>query len=475
MRYDSPEQLTFAELEFERQTFGRDPLLQTISDFLDGIPDLVELVQKDLEAGLKCPKRGRKGLDAQVVLRAFVLWRIKNLAYRELRDRIADGYQMRRFVRLRGTRVPTHNAFQRAFNRLRPETVKKIIERIAAVTREKGLDDGTWVRVDGTVVESDIHYPTDASLMWDAVRVLVREVKRLGKQAPAALDGFHDRSRRAKRLFFVIQRPSHKKRPAKRDARYRELIKITSDTLKMSARVVESARTIMPTAPFDFLRMDACRQEIERVLPLGMNVLDQARRRIIHGEKVPAKEKIVSIFEPHTDIIVRNKRNKPVEFGHKVVISETAIGMIFHHDVPAGNPSEIPWVGETLDMHKEMFEGPIAVFAADRGFYSASNVKLCEDSNVKQEAIPYKGGKRSEDRTAHEKTPAFKAAQRFRSGVEGRISGLARGRGMGRCRLKGRERFDLFVAASILANNLMCIAKVIMQTKKKDQTETVAA
>jgi IS5 family transposase len=433
----------------------------------------VDLVRQDLEAGLKSPKRGRKGLDAQVVLRALVLWRVKNLSYRELRERIADGYEMRRFVRLRGSRVPTHVAFQRAFNRVKPSTVKEIIRRIIDVAREMGLDNGARVRIDGTVVESNIHHPTDAWLMWDVVRVLVREVKRLRKQAPAAFEGFHDRTRRTKRLFFQIQRPSRKKRRGNTDAKYRELIKITSETLKMSAQAVERARTTAPLEACSLLLLEAYCQEIERVLPLGRNVVDQARRRIIHGEKVPAKEKIVSIFEPHTDIIVRNKPNKPVEFGHKVMLAETAVGMIFHHDVPPGNPSEKPWVPETLESHKEIFERRISVFAADRGFYSAANVKRCKDSNVKLEAIPFKGGRRPEERTEYQNTPKFKAAQRFRNGVEGRISGLARGRGMGRCRLKGRERFNLFVAASILASNLMCLAKVIR--KKADQRDTAIA
>lgn len=474
MRRTSPEQLTFADLE-RRNSAGTDRLLDTISDLLDGVPRATELVRRDLESGLTKPATGRRGLGPETVLRSMILWRIKDYSYRELGDRIADGYELRRFVRLRGYTVPKHNAFQRAFNRLSADTLKEIIDLFAGAAKEQGLDDGSEVRIDGSVVETDIHFPTDASLLWDVVRILTRLVRRLGEDAPQLLEGFHDRTRRSKKLFYRIQRPSHKSARAKTDTMYRELIGLATEVVDASALVADRAKAVVCVDMLDQARAEALRHEVEQYVELGKKVIDQARRRIVEGEKVPAGEKIVSIFEPHTDIIVRNKKRKPVEFGHKLVIAETKAGFIFHHDVQDGNPSEKPWVEETLSHHDKVYGKPPKVLAADRGFYSASNIALCKKAGVKIEAIPYRGGRRPAERTEHETTAEYKKAQRFRSGVEGRLSGLMRGRGLHRCNLEGRKRFDLFVAAGILTSNLMCLAEIAMKKAKENEADESAA
>ncbi|MBD3160639.1 MAG: hypothetical protein GF328_00850 [Candidatus Latescibacteria bacterium] len=352
MRPTTPEQLSFADLE-RRGSAGTDRLLDTISDLLDGVPEATELVRRDLDAGLTKPTTGRRGLGPETVLRSLILCRIKDYPYRELGDRVADGYELRRFVRLRGRPVPKHNAFQRAFNRLSADTLKEIIDLFARAAKEEGLDDGREVRIDGSVVETDIHFPTDASLLWDVVRVLTRLVQRLGEGLPLLLEGFHDRTRRSKKLFFRIQRPSRKAARAKTDTMYRELIGLASEVVDAAALVADRAEAVVSADVLDRARTEALRQDIGQYVELGKKVIDQARRRIVEGEKVPAKEKIVSIFEPHTDIIVCNKKRKPVEFGHKLVIAETKAGFIFHHDVQDGNPSEQPWVEETLSRHDE--------------------------------------------------------------------------------------------------------------------------
>ena len=180
-------QISFADAEMLAQGVELDPLLQQISDFIEDREGLVELVRADLECGLKKPKTGRKGLTPNQVLRSLILMRIKNWDYRELRERIRDGYTLRKFTGVYSRPVPKHNAFNQAFNRLTPATVQKINDGVIQAAVEDGLDDGTKLRADTTVVESDIHWPTDATLLWDTVRVLTRLIGQLKEIVPAGL------------------------------------------------------------------------------------------------------------------------------------------------------------------------------------------------------------------------------------------------------------------------------------------------
>ena len=212
---------------------------------------------------------------------------------------------------------------------------------------------------------------------------------------------------------------------------------------------------------------------VSRRRPLGDHVLDQTRRRVLQGETVPAEEKLYSIFEPHTDLIKRGKTLKPVEFGHKVFLAESAHGLITEYRVLEGNPVDSDHVQASLEHHQKTFQHVPDRYAADRGFYSAENVQHCKDAGVSQVCIPQRGGQRTADQEELERSRAFKKGQRFRAGIEGRISVLFRGRGMKRCLLKGRERFEVLVGAAVLANNLMRIADLL--DKRKPNRQRAAA
>jgi IS5 family transposase len=212
---------------------------------------------------------------------------------------------------------------------------------------------------------------------------------------------------------------------------------------------------------------------IERYCALADRVIGQTRRRVLKDEQVPVAEKIFSIFEPHTDCIVRGKAQKPVEFGHKVLLAESGHGLITDYHVLNGNPQDETHVRSVLDRHALFFSHGPHVFAADRGFYSSSNVDACRQSGVTIESIPQRGGTKTAERETHEKTRSFKQAQRFRAGVEGRISVLMRGRGMRRCLSSGRARFDVFVGMAVLANNLLVLAALL--AKKKPNHHSRAA
>jgi IS5 family transposase len=460
-------QFSFADLEFLDQGVRLEPMLQAISDFIDGHGHLIDKVRRDLNRGLKNPHTGRSGLTAQQVLRSLVLQRVKNWDYRELRERIADGYTLRRFTRFYSRLVPKHDAFNRAFNRLTPATLEVINELVLKAAVALGLENGKKLRVDTTVVETDIHYPTDSTLLWDTVRVVTRLVGNLNDLLPQGVPGFTNRNRSARRRMQEIQRMTPKARQRQLIPKYRELIRTTEQVVGNAREVLKKTERVSSIDLMSEIAIKAIRKEIEHYCSLGDRVLDQARRRVLHGEQVPNEEKIFSIFETHTDLIKRGKIMKPVEFGHKVYIAESARGLITQYRVLDGNPSDEGHVESSLERHQETFGTAPTIYSADRGFYSQENIEQCKDAGVELVCIPQRGGKKSPSQTSHEKSQAFKAAQRFRAGIEGRISVLFRGRGMKRCLAEGRERFELLVGAAVLANNVMIIARLLIEKQKR--------
>jgi transposase, IS5 family len=458
-------QTSFADLEFLGQGVRLEPVLQAIYDFIDQHGHLVEKVRRDLERGLKNPKMGRNGLTAQQVLRSLVLMRVKNWNYRELRERIADGYTLRRFTRFYSKLVPKHDAFNRAFNRLTPATLEAINEIVVKSAVALGLENGKKLRVDTTVVETDIHYPTDSGLLWDTVRVITRLVEDLNDLLPTGVDGFTKRTRSARRRMQEIHRMSS--RPRQQTNKYRELIRTAEQVAENARNVLKKTEQVRCLDMMSDIKVQALRSQIDHYCRLGDRVTDQASRRILKGEQVPNEEKIFSIFEPHTDLIKRGKAQKPIEFGHKVFIAESARGLITQYRVLRGNPQDQAHVKPSLEHHKTMFGDAPEIYSADRGFFSQNNAGECKDAGVVVVCIPQRGGKRSPEQQAHEKSPAFKKGQRFRAGIEGRISVLFRGRGMKRCLAEGREHFELLVGAAVLANNLLVIARLLIEKQKR--------
>src|SRR5438093_931069 len=464
-----PPQLSFADLELQFQGVQLDPSLRAISEFLDQHLTLIEQVRKDLERGLKNARTGRNGIAPSQVLRSLVLMRVKNWDYREVRERINDGFTLSSFTEFDSQPVPKHDAFNRAFNRLTPETLRDINQLVVQAAVQLGLEDGKTLRVDTTVVESNIHYPTDASLLWDSVRTITRLIENLQEKLPGRVQGFTNRTRSARRRMQAIQRMTAAQRSQQHEPKYRELIRITEQVVNNARQGVAKAKAASAVAGADLiasLSIDSLRSEITGYCTLADRVIDQSRRRVLQGEQVPTAEKIYSIFESHTDLIKRGKAQKPVEFGHKVFLAESAQGLITDYQVLDGNPSDTDHVQSSLDRHQQTFGIPPDLYATDRGFFSAENVQSCEKAGVTQVSIPQRGGHKTAEQDALERSKKFKQAQRFRAGIEGRISVLFRGRGMKRCHFKGRTHFELLVGAAVLANNLMRIADLLNNNRR---------
>lgn len=457
-------QINFADIEFLTQGIDLDPILKRISDFLDTQPKIVERVRQDLQWGLKKPDTGRTAMTPTQVLRSLVVMRVKNWDYRELRERIADGYTLRRFTGFHSRHVPKHDAFNRAFNKLRPHTMQALNDLVLKAAVDLGLEDGKRLRVDTTVVETDIHHPTDNTLLWDVVRVLTRLVGRLAELVPNGIAGFTNRKRSARRRMLEIQRLTSRQRHIQQQDKYRQLIGIAQQVVHNARGVLERTKDQCAVDLMDDIIIGELRRKIDHYCQLGARVIDQSRRRVLEGEQVPTEEKLYSIFETHTDLIKRGKVQKPIEFGHKIFLAESARGLITQYRVLEGNPSDHVHVTPSLKCHKKTFGLAPDWYSSDRGFFSDENIKACQ--GVKLVCIPQRGGKRTASREAFEKSPEFKKGQRFRAGIEGRISVLFRGRGMKRCLAKGRERFEVLVSAAVLTNNLMTIARLLNQKQK---------
>lgn len=462
----TPPQWSFADLEFRAQNITLDPLLQQISDFIDQHQTLVEHVRRDLQRGLKKPATGRNGLDAPQVLRSLTLMRVKNWDYRELRERIADGYTLRQFTQFFSCPVPKHDAFHRAFVRLTPATLETVNQLVVEAAVALGLEDGKKLRADTTVVETDIHHPTDSTLLWDTVRVLSRLVGRLDKLLPRGVRDFTNHCRSVRRRMQQIQRMSAQQRQSQQVPQYRRLIRVSQRVVANARRVLQQTQKARGKTPLDDLAIQALRKDIEHYCQLGDRVIDQARRRVLEGEQVPTDQKIYSIFESHSDLIKRGKTQKPIEFGHKVFLAESARGLITQYRVLDGNPADEHHVEPSLQRHQQTFGQAPKLYAGDRGFYSPNNLTACQQAGVELISIPQRGGNKTPERAAIENSPAFKKGQRFRAGIEGRISVLFRGRGMKRCLAEGRQRFELFVGAAVLANNLLRIAALLRAKRK---------
>ena len=348
-------QINFADIEFLTQGIDLDPILKRMSDFLDDQPQIFERVRRDLQRGLKKPDTGRTAMTPSQVLRSLILMRVKNWDYRELRERIADGYTLRRFTGFNSQRVPKHDAFNRAFNKLRPQTMQALNDLVLKAAVDLGLEDGKRLRVDTTVTETDIHHPTDNTLLWDVVRVLTRLIGRLGKVLPKGIDNFSNRTRCARRRMQEIQRMTARQRHTQQKAKYRHLIGITQQVVHNARGVLEKTKDQCAVDPMDDIIIGELRRKIDHYCQLGARVIGQSRRRVLEGEQVATEEKIYSIFETHTDLIKRGKIQKPIEFGHKIFLAESAHGLITQYRVLEGNPPDHVHVKPSLKRHQGEF------------------------------------------------------------------------------------------------------------------------
>jgi IS5 family transposase len=407
-------------------------------------------------------KLGRHSTPVEVVLRMLVVKRLYGWSYEQTEHFVSDSIVLRQFCRLYLEPAPDDTTLIRWANQIGPETVAALNERAVELARSLKVTRGRKLRVDSMVVESNIHHPTDSALLGDGVRVLSRLLRRAKKVLPTEeidrlpKEIFRTRNRSvrrvAQRLHRIARRKGEKARRELKEA-YRKLIAITQASCTQAEQVVEALRGYA-----DDLVARRLLERFEHFVPLVEQGIAQATRRVLHDKQVPAAEKILSLFEEHTQIVTRQKMGKPREFGRKVLLDEVDGGIISRYEVLEEVGREHPHLPASLEAHREHFGGAPELLAGDRGLYSAENERLAREAGVKRIVLP-KSGRLSHEREQHEKQRWFKWGFRFRAGIEGRISVLNRAFGLDCCLDHGEEGMGRWVGWGILAHNLRQIAR----------------
>jgi IS5 family transposase len=422
--------------------------LEMISMIIDNTPTMCGYILQDLNKGklFKC-RTGARGMSAEQVLRAAVVMRLYSFTYEDLAFHISDSRALRRFCRIgiadKGFKKSALNA---NIKRISPQTWELISQDLLAHAKDEKIEKGRKARIDCTVVETNIHKPFDSVQLYDAVRVITRLLTKAGDLGVKIV--FSDHSRRAKRRMIAIQ---YAKGDKQRLAAYKDLLKVVRKTIGYA---IKAEQILSECCPAD-LQLLALFSEIKHYDDLARQVYDQAYRRIIQGESVPAGQKVFSIFEDHTDIIIKDSRDN--HYGHKICLTGGASNLILDCVVLEGNPADTELVEQMLDRQNRIYGRYPLKVALDGGFASKINLAKAKARKIKDVCFAKKRGLEKTDMCRSEYV--YNKLRQFRAGIESGISWLKRSFGLTRCTWKGFQSFKCYVWSSIVAANLLTIAR----------------
>jgi IS5 family transposase len=421
-----------------------------MSEILDELPrDFLTLVHRDLVGNGRNPLKGRKAMTAEQVLRAIIVKQMNEYSYRTLAFHLLDSNTYQAFCRFPLGKVPKKAALQQNIKRVRPETMEQVNRAILKKAKFDGVEKGRKVRTDCTVVETNIHDPMDSWLLFDCVRVLTRLMVRGYETFPISFSRHNKRAKR-RALGILNAKNNDERRPL-----YRDLVVVTGQTLDDALRYVGRLKVWKVKTLRQELLQPVLIAELERFVNLTLRVIDQTERRIFKGETVPSNEKVVSIFEPHTDIIVKSRRE--TEFGHKICLTTGASSLILDCVVLEGNPNDSDLARKMIDRQIEIYERPPRQAAFDGAFASAANVEDIKGQGVKDVMFSKKRG--MEVLEMVKSSWVYQRLRNFRAGIEGGISFLKRCFGLDRCTWSGLPSFKSYVWSSIVTANLLILAR----------------
>lgn len=424
--------------------------LSEIGKLIDSVNGVVEAIHADLVAGLKRPQTGRIGMSADLVLRAIVVKQLNGFSYQALAFHLADSSTYRSFCNIGlGDRVPSPKTLQRNIKKVSAETLQKVHRLLLARAQRDGIEDGSKIRGDCTVTASNIHAPTDSSLLKDTVRVLARLLKEARKLV--AVD-FVDHTSRAKRRAIGIQYAARK---LKRLPLYKDLLKLTVSCRHAGAHAAAALDAFESVDRRVARRAQALAAKLRHYVELADRVVGQTRRRILLGETVPAAEKIVSIFEPHTDII--RKGNRDTHYGHKLYLASGPSGLFTDARVLDGNPQDSTLAVESVKRHQRVFGQMPQQVAFDGGFASRANLEELKRLGIDDVAFAKRCGLKVSEMVRS--SWVYRRLRNFRAGIEGGISFLKRVFGLDRCPWRGHASFKSYVWAGVVSANLLVMAR----------------
>ncbi len=463
-------QLSFAEgLIAEEVSDLWEDWMRPADQVLDDDQLLTTVYEALAQRRPKSRTRGRLGTPAEVVLRLLLLKHIRNWSYEVVEREVRANLVYRSFTRVGGGKVPDDTVMNKWALALGPEVIENIHKRVVAIAQEKKVVAGRRMRVDTTVVETNIHYPTDSSLLGDGVRVLTRAMKRIATIAGDAGAKLRDRSRSVKYRILEIGRAARSKGgigKEKLQQGYRQLLAATSRVVGQAKRFSREIEAGVKTSAdvFKQATLEGLRKELDIMVPRVRQVIEQARGRVLGGD-IHVPEKLLSIFEPSTEIIRKGKASKPTEFGKLVKIQEAENQIITAYEVYEKRPSDSALLIPAIEAHEAQLGCVPRLVAGDAGFYSASNEKAAHEKGVKRVSIPNRNTK-SDERKREQKKPWFRNGQKWRTGCEGRISVLKRRHGLNRCRDRGDRGMRRWVGFAVIADNLINIGRVLTRKSK---------
>jgi transposase, IS5 family len=410
--------------------------------------------------------RGRPGTPAEVVLRMLVLKRVKGWSFDETVREVRSSLVYRYLVRVYFERVPDAKTLIRLSAVIGPEGIEAIHQRLIDIAQEAGVIKGRQARVDTTVVETNISYPADSQLLADGIRVLTRCAKRIEQVTGVMGPKVRNRKRATTRRVLEISRAARsrdfKHARSRLEAGYRRLLGLMRATMRdaerIAAEVVSGARVAVAARGRKLV--ERSREQIERMLPLVRRTIAQTCARIFKGD-THYRDKVFSLFEPHTEAIRKGKAAKPTEFGKLVKIQEAENQFVVDYQVYQRRPEDRTLLIPTVMAHQRVFGRPPRLLAADRGFWSHANKRAAKDAGVEKVCIPALG-KISAQQRAEQHQRWFRRGQRLRAGCEGRISVMKRRDGLTRCRYHGTNGIQRWVGWGVVSNNLW----VLMTAKR---------
>jgi IS5 family transposase len=446
-------------------TLTFEPVLARLDTLLDD-DVLFRAVRDDLAR--RSPRTrvtGRPSTPVEVILRMLIVRRLYGWSYAETEQFVGDSLVLRQFCRLGLERAPDDTTLLRWANLIQPATLDALLDHVVALARQSKVTRGRKLRVDSTVVGTAIRHPTDSGLLTDAVRMLGRVVRRAQPLVGTALagmrDAFRTRTRSARHQLQRIHRLARRKGDAveaDRRAAYARLCQVARAVVRQAERVravlVPESSALPEAAP----AAERLVGELDRLVPLARRVIDQAERRVLRDERVPAAEKVVSLVEPHTAVIPRHKAGQAVEFGRKLWLAEVDGGIISDLEVLDGAPADAPHVMTSVERHRRQFGRPPDLLTGDRGCSTAAVRRDAAQAGIRRVALPHAGPPTKASR-ARERERWFRRGYRWRSGIEGRIGVLRRVYGFDRCPEHGRNGIQRWVGLGVLTANLVTIAR----------------
>jgi IS5 family transposase len=393
----------------------------------------------------------------------LVVKHLYDWSYEQAEQWVSDSLVLRQFCRVYAARVPDDTTLLRWANLMQPATLQRLLDHVVALARQQHVTRGRTLRLDSTVVATTIHYPVDSTLLADGVRVLTRTIQRaksmLQPTVAAARTLFRNRTRSVRRVTKqLIDAARRRGEQATQDVQvcYRQLLALTQQVVQQAQQVQQDLQTQVPSQADRLAqRLD---QTLQTFVPRVQQIIRQTTRRVIQGEAVPAGEKLVSLFEPHTAIIRKGKAGTPTEFGRVLWLGETDGGIITQARVLSGNPDDAAELVPSLEQHRRQFARPPNLVAGDGKLATATNERRAHQAGVRQVVLP-RPGRKTPARVAYERQGWFRRGRDWRAGIEGRISGLKRRHGLDRCRYHGDAGMARWVGWGVIAHDLRMIAQ----------------